>query len=357
VPPQNRVFALTNEAAGNAVAVYERESDGSLTAAGHFPTHGLGLGAELNSQGALALSDDGRRLFAVNAGSNDISVFAVHDRGAVDLFGHALPTLRLLSTVPSGGAGPVSLTVRGDLLYVANQYGPGSITGFRVAPDGTMTPVAGSHQPLSGAGASPAQISFTPDGRRLLVTELATDRLVVYQVRTSGAAGSLQTYASAGQTPFGFAFRSPTEVIVSEAAGGRTDASSVSLYRFNGNGPLNPAQGGRAVATHQTGTCWIVVTPDGRFAYASNTDSGTVSGYSVGPNGDLMLLDASGITTDTGDHSRPLDMATSPDGAHLYVLEGAQGAIGAYAIAVDGSPQFVSAVGGLPTGAVGLLAA
>src|SRR5437588_6311915 len=71
------VYTLTNQVAGNGVAVFTRAADGTLSAAGRVATGGTGTGAGLGSQGAVALSDDGRWLFAVNAGSHDVSVFSV----------------------------------------------------------------------------------------------------------------------------------------------------------------------------------------------------------------------------------------------------------------------------------------
>src|ERR1043165_1941400 len=68
------VYTLTNQVAGNSVAVFDRAADGSRTSAGIVSTGGTGTGAGLGSQGALALSRDGQWLLAVNAGSNDISV-------------------------------------------------------------------------------------------------------------------------------------------------------------------------------------------------------------------------------------------------------------------------------------------
>src|SRR5436305_1920706 len=67
------VYTLTNAAAGNRVAVFDRASDGALTPAGTYSTGGLGSGDGLGSQGALALSQGNKWLFAVNAGSNEIS--------------------------------------------------------------------------------------------------------------------------------------------------------------------------------------------------------------------------------------------------------------------------------------------
>lgn len=114
---QGAVYTLTNRAAGDAVAVFERAADGSLKAAGEVPTGGLGTGGGLGNQGALALDDGGDFLFAVNAGSNDISVLRTRPGG-----------LTLVDRVASGGVSPISLTVSGDLLYALNA-GSGSAPG------------------------------------------------------------------------------------------------------------------------------------------------------------------------------------------------------------------------------------
>src|SRR5437879_3380048 len=66
------VYTLTNTAA-NAVIVYDRSASGALTWSGTFPTGGRG--GSLGSQGAVVTSKDGRWLYAVDAGSNDIAVF------------------------------------------------------------------------------------------------------------------------------------------------------------------------------------------------------------------------------------------------------------------------------------------
>src|SRR5881409_1809742 len=122
------VYTLTNQVAGNSVAVFARAADGTLSAAGSVATGGTGTGAGLGSQGALALSDDGRWLFAVNAGSNDVSILRVTPAGLV-----------LTSRVPSGGTLPISLTVHGNLLYVLNGGGSGNIAGFALDNGGGAT--------------------------------------------------------------------------------------------------------------------------------------------------------------------------------------------------------------------------
>ena len=134
---QAAVFTVTNSAAGNGVATFARNNDGSLTYAGTVPSGGLGTGANLGSQGAIALVPDGHTLFAVNAGSDSISEFAVTNT-----------SVSLTTTFASNGVRPISLTVQGNLLYVLNA-GSSSIAGF-VIDGASVTPLAGSTQPLLG---------------------------------------------------------------------------------------------------------------------------------------------------------------------------------------------------------------
>src|SRR6267378_4980834 len=272
------VYTISNQVTGNAVAVFARAGDGTLTSAGSFGTGGTGTGAGLGSQGAVTLSNDGRLVFAVNAGSNDVSVLRV---GSSEL--------SLLSRTPSGGTLPISVTTYGNTVYVLNAGGSGNITGFTLGGDGSLTPLAGSTRALSGAAVGPAQVSFSPDGRQLVVTEKSTSLVDVYPVDEDGVAGDRQSFPSAGGTPFGFAFGPRKLLFVSEAAA----PGSASTYFLNRRGDLRLVAG--SVVTHQGAPCWAVVTADGRFGYTGN-GSGSVSGFSIGHNGAIRLLDGNGAT-------------------------------------------------------------
>ena len=336
------VYTLTNAASGNAVAVFDRDANGSLTADGAVATGGLGSGAGLGSQGALVL--DGRRLFAVNAGSNTISALRVGAGGKP----------RLTDTVGSRGVGPISLTVHGHLLYVLNNGDattPANIHGFLVL-GGRLFSLPGSTRPLSTAAPGPAQIEFSPSGRQLVVTEKNTNRIVTYRVGLFGYASGPFAQPSAGMTPFGFAFDPLGRLIVSEAFGGAPDASVVSSYGLATNGTISAIDPN--VPTTETAACWVVVTPDGRYAYATNTGSGSISGYAIAANGDLTLLDADGKTATLG--AGPIDAALSRGGRFLYALSSGSHEITGFEVGSDGSLDLVGAVGGLPSSAVGLAA-
>lgn len=70
------VCTLSNAADGNELVVFARDEEGRLSAAGAVATGGLGLGSGLGSQGALSFGSDPHVLYAVNAGSHNLSAFA-----------------------------------------------------------------------------------------------------------------------------------------------------------------------------------------------------------------------------------------------------------------------------------------
>jgi 6-phosphogluconolactonase (cycloisomerase 2 family) len=346
------VYVLTNQVE-NAVAVFHRNAQGTLAPAGEFPTGGAGdpvppggggpAPDPLASQGALILGSGNQLLFAVNAGSNQISVLRI--RGSA---------LELVDVVDSGGTRPISLTLHENLLYVLNAGGTPNITGFSVGDDGTLTPLADSTQPLiGGAAADPAQIGFSSDGGLLVVTEKAGNRLNTYIVDENGLPGAPIDNPSNGMTPFGFAFNNAGTLLVSEAFGGAPDQAAVSSYAASEEGILNVISG--SVPDLQTAACWVVTTNDGKFAFASNTGSGSVSSYRVsGEDGTLTLVNS--VAGDTGAGSGPIDMALNNSSRFLYVLGGASQSVASFRVERNGNLTSIDNDEGLPLGAQGIAA-
>ena len=100
-------------------------------------------------------------------------------------------------------------------------------------------------------------------------------------------------------------------------------------------------------STHQAATCWLVVSNDGRFAFAVNSASGSISAYAVAADGSLRPLSADGRTAVTGDGTAPIDLGLSRDGRFLYVLNAKVGTIGAFATEHDGSLASIPGASGL----------
>jgi len=346
---RNAVYVASNDPNANTILIYNRAADGTLLPSGSVATGGRGIGGfylGIGSQYSVILSDDGRWLFAVNAGSNEISSFAVTGTG-----------LTLASKVASGGLLPVSMTLHDDVLYVLNGGGSGNISGFNVGEHGELIPLAGSTRNLSnnGVGTSPLPntIQFDPSGEWLIVSELASNKLSVYPVNASGIAGTAMAYPAAGVNPFGFAFDKRGHVIVSEAFGNGVNAGAVSSYDFSDDGHLTVIS--PSVPTHQTAACWVVVTKNGKYAYSTNATSSVVTGFRVARNGSLTELNGNGVTGVPG--AAPLDEGLSKDSRYLYTLNVFSSSISVFRIEDNGSLTSVQELKGLPSTIVEGLAA
>jgi 6-phosphogluconolactonase (cycloisomerase 2 family) len=315
------VFTMDNSSNANHVLVFNRAGDGTLLFRRSVPTGGLGTGVALENQGALALSEGHRWLFVVNAGSHDISTFAVTPSG-----------LSLVAKTDSAGLNPISLTVSGNLLYVLNAGGTvgntDNITGFVIDVSGHLHQLANSTQQLSAAATGPAQVSFSPGANVLVVTERNTSLIDTFVVNDDGTAGAHQTFASPGKEPFGFSFDKLGHLFVTEAM-----TATVSSYSVSDDGGLSIVS--TSVPTQQKAPCWLLVTRRGNFAYEANAASSSISGFSVQSDGSISLLNADGITGTTP--AGPNDLALNDNSHFLYSLNPSNGTISGFRVQSDGS--------------------
>jgi 6-phosphogluconolactonase (cycloisomerase 2 family) len=317
---RSAVFVQTNAADGNTVVAY----DSALKPAGSYPTGGRGgalSGAvvdRLASQGSLTLDRAHGLLYAVNAGSNTITVFGVHGTRLVKL-----------QSIGSGGAFPVSVATHGDLVYVLNARDGGSVQGFqRLGSRLIRVPRWNRGLGLDPAATpefthTPGQVAFSPDGSQLLVTTKAgTNAVDVFAVdRFGGLSKTPVANVEDGAVPFAVAFDHRGRLAVAEAG-----PNAVATFDLHHDGRVTALD---TAATGQAATCWIVFA--GGTFYASNAGSGTVSAYRPGRDGTLTALGTT--ATDAG----TVDAAASADGRHLYVQTGAKGIVDAYRINADGS--------------------
>ncbi len=331
------VYTESNDMEQNRILVYEEQADGTLVPDGMVLSGGTGNGGGLGSQGAVILDENHKWLFAVNAGSNSISSFKVQNDGS----------LVLKHTVSSFGMMPVSLAVNKSLLYVVNA-GTNNIHGFKVNGNGNMTSISGSDRPLSASPAAPAQISFGPNGKWLVVTEKATNKISRFNLDGGGAANPAIVTASVGQTPFGFSFSQDKYMIVSNAVGGAANAGSCTSYKTATGGTFSDING--AVGNNEGAPCWVAMTAFGRFAFVTNTASNSISSYYVGTNGQLFLV--SGIAATSGDG--PLDLVVSSDNKCVYALCGRDHTIFQYKRTPLGGLAGNGFISSLPAHAAGL---
>lgn len=332
------VYTMDNKAA-NSVLVFQAGS--SLTLIGTFSTHGSGTGAKLTSQGAIQLTQDEKWLLAVDAGSNQITVFQVNKDGS----------LTFASIVGSEGTVPTSITVNDNLVYVLDngtRTTPGNIAGFSLSHNGQLTFIPGSVQPLSGTPNSfPAQIGFNNDGNVLVVTEKAAGVIDTYVVGDGGVAGSPATIPSNSAGPYGFAFTRQGYLVLSEAATG-----TLSSYSVSEDGSLRTLSG--SIPDFGLAPCWVAISPDGDFAYTTNAHGGTISGYAISGTGTLNLFSSVAAKTLTPTLDLTFSTSGNPHNQFMYVLNG--NSITSFRAYDDGSIAQFATVSGLPGSTTGIAA-
>jgi Lactonase, 7-bladed beta-propeller len=171
---------------------------------------------------------------------------------------------------------------------------------------------------------SPEQIGFSNDGNVLVVTEKGVNLIDLYTVDHNGIASSPNSVASNGNGPYGFAVTNQGCLILSEAAGGAAvcaagPCGTLSSYALSDGDTMRTISG--SIPDFGSAPCWVAVSHNGQFAYASNAHGGTISVHSISGQGVLTLTSSLAARLSTG-HS--LDLAISGNGQYLYDLNGGQ---------------------------------
>ncbi len=268
-----------------------------LTVADVDATGALTVTATVGVPDVSWLATRGRLLYATNE----------HDGGSVTVLD--AQTLAVLGVRSVDGDAPTHLSVHpgGDSLLVAN-YGSGSVTVLPLRADGTLGPPTDVVR--YGSGSHPHQVVTDPDGHWVLVVDLGTDSVHVYQL--AGGRLRRRQRVEAGQGPRHLVWHPDRTraYLVCE------NAPQVIAYSWH-DGTLTPL-----------GTCRIaedgypgegVVSADGRFLYVTNRGPNTVTTFALDG---FSLVD----TTSTGG-DWPRHATLTPDGRRLYVANQRSGTV------------------------------
>jgi 6-phosphogluconolactonase len=302
------VFVMTNSNTGNEILQFVRNSNGSLVSVGKTPTGGNGTGGTtdpLASQHSLLLTSDSRFLLAANSASGTISSFAV-------IGAFLIPT----GIVSSGGGFPNALAQSGNLVYVLNASGNSNVVGFNLE-NGHLSRIPNATGYLTTGLSGGSSLTFSADGKVLLVSERTTGVIDSFPVNEDGALGAATVTSYPGIFDF---TTSPTNGLLITVGGPTITSTSVA-----DNGALKTVDSTPIFS----GACWVVVTPKG-FVYASTGAPSIIDGYSLSTVGAIAAIGTGEAASIPG--ATILDLAISSDGHFLFSLNSGNGAIGAWSI-------------------------
>src|SRR5215468_9126918 len=310
------LYMQTNEIK-NVVIHYHRSVSGALTEVERVATGGAGSGTfkpisgqesapnAFEGAGSVILSPDRRFLFATNGGDNSVSSFSV-DKDVMGKSG----TAKSLAYAPSKG-----------ILYVLHSFGPDHLRLMSVDGGGKLTtrPERYTANTKDKTDRVPTMAVLSPDGKFLLVgttfdqpiAHVGTypdgspilwvqqangsfkviasnapdpDGLVVFPIENNGTLGQASFQDGKAASPFYIAFlhSRPDTFVLGYAVG---DGCAIGTIDGRGNlniGPLVKIDTGGGLPSE---LCWLAVSPDDRFVFATNFGYSNVSAFHINGKG------------------------------------------------------------------------
>jgi 6-phosphogluconolactonase (cycloisomerase 2 family) len=392
------LYIQTNEIQ-NTIVHYRWSLGGTLTEVERVPTGGAGSGTfkpisgqesapnAFEGAGSIILTPDRRFLFTTNGGNNSVSSFSLDKDGRLTPL-DVKPTGNPIEG-KSGTAKSLAYAPSKGILYVLHSFGPDHLRLMSVdshgkltarperytvntkdktdrvptmavlSPDGKFLIVGTTFdRPIAHTGTypdgSPILWVQQPDGTFKVIASNAPDPdgLVVFRLRDDGTLGTARFHDGKAGSPFYIAFLNgrPDTFVLGYAVG-----DGCALATLDGEGQINigPLMKIDTSPGLPSELCWLAVSPDDRFVFATNFGYSYVSSYRVDGAGLSIAKDpacpkvpgdgtARGLNTTVT--SGPADSWITPDGAYLYQIYGNASKLVGYATQPDGSLTEVTSV-------------
>jgi 6-phosphogluconolactonase len=297
----------TLPAASQLAAFREDPFSGALTQLSGSP-YTVGDGAR-----SLVLHPSGKFLYVANPGQgeNDISLFSIQGNGTL------IEVPPRVSVAPLGSL-PQLLVMdpAGSFLYVANALS-NNISVFSIdSGSGALTQVTGS--PFL-VGATPLAMQVTPSGSFLYVSIAAGNlqnngSILAFSVNS----GVLANLSPALTSTDGI---NPNALVIDPTGGflyvANTQSNSISIFSIASSGALNPIQGSPLDDTYNNPFS-LLIDAKGQFLYVADQGSNNVAVYSIS-NGLPVALTTSTTTFAFATESTPSVLAEDPNGRYLFV--------------------------------------
>jgi WD40 repeat protein len=387
------LYMGTNETR-NCIVHYRWAPDGTLTEVERIHTGGAGSGLvspiyhiprpnHNEGAGAVTLTPDRRFLFTTNAGDNSVSSFSVGQDGKLTLL-----DVKRTGNPRLGGAKCVAYVPSSRTLYVLHTFGPDHIHLFSVDEEGNLKarPEQYTANTMNWPNRCPTMAVPSPDGKFLVVgttfDELPTnkypdgslvlwvpkgpngdlhfiasnapdsDGIVVFPIRQDGGLGDPSVCDGGGASPFYIAFlhNRPDTFVIGMAV---ADGCAIGRIGADGKVTVGPVMPIDTSAGLPSELCWLQVSPDDRFVYATNFGYSYLSSFSI--DGNVLSIakdpacpkvpgDGTFRALNATSGSGPSDSWLSPDGAYLYQIYGNASKLVGYAAQGDGSLSEISRV-------------
>jgi 6-phosphogluconolactonase len=220
--------------------------------------------------------------------------------------------------IPNGGPCYISISPDGEFLLVAS-YGSGSVAVIRLDKKGIPAEVTDTIVYVAGDGkkSHPHMISFDPSGRKVYMTDLGLDRIMIYDL--DKISGQLKpsvkeaAYLPEGSGPRHFVFSSNGSkmYVINELN------STIVVFNVVENGGLVLAQ---SLATVKKGfeeknyCADIHIGKNEEFLYGSNRGENSIVTFRIEKDG---LLNLAGHTSCEGDW--PRNFVIDPAGKYILV--------------------------------------
>lgn len=317
--PGNLIYVEDNLSQGSGIMIFRRGNDGSLTKLKTISTGGKGMFdvtgfnraptgvfaavdiGPFEHDGIMIMNDERTRLFVCNQGSDDLSVFDVSADG-LDLTpvpGSPFKTGRIPSSVAIAAFDTVVVVNKND--PAGNPKPPGlqgSVMTYKMASNGSLTPVPNSEIKFPGAtcgegvicnqSSTPSQVIPSIDKKVVFVNDFFAGMIRPFKVNPDGTLTATKPFnirslgpsvlpINLGNFPFslGLGIHPSKNILYT----GLLFENKIGVFRYNPNsGKLKFV---RAMPNGGSTVCWFYIRKDGRHMWTSNQASNDASTYDL----------------------------------------------------------------------------
>lgn len=307
-------FFLSNDPSGNFVLASTIARSGALTTVRAVPTGGNGQHSDssdganspdaLFSQGAIKVG--GNAVFAVNPGSNTVSMFNINPSDPANIQAVGKPQ-------PSGGEFPVSVAANeaGTMVCALNGGKVNGVSCFKPDAKKGLTPIKNTTRslglnqttPANGPAGSVSHVLFNQDGSQLVASVKGIPPnpgfLAVWTVEQDGSLSqtfNAITPPTGGLLPFGMAVIDGTSALMVTDAGIGFDVIDLNQDFSTAKGKKTGIQSAAAATVTAAGTssanavsgqkavCWAAFSKQSGTFFLTDIGTDQITEVSVNPS-------------------------------------------------------------------------